>query len=408
VPSFAWYLTGTTLSNTAQWIQGVTLSWLVYDLTSSGTLLGTLNLARSLATVGLAPVAGVLIDRVSRRSLLYAISIWLFSISFGFGFVILGHPAVVWPLFLFTFLGGIGQAVSMPLRQTVIFSIVPRSLAPSAVALVQTGWAVMRSIGPAIGGFLILWVGPSGNFFVQAGAYALVGFTILKLNLPRAKPDSTGGSLRGGFREGWSYLATHRETRVFLFMGLILPLVIIPNFSALTPIYAKDIFAGGPDTLGGLLSAIGVGGIFGGFVTASLGRLERRGLLKLACLLFMSLSFVAMALASRLWVALLLMGLAGFFEMIFITTNATLLQLSIPDDVRGRVNGIASLRSGLMPVGAFIAGVGSDLVGPRSMSVFFGAVIAAIAVLVFLGSPTIRDYRLSRALRDSGTEHRAG
>ncbi len=103
----------------------MTLSWLVYDLTSSGALLGTLNLARSIAMVALAPIAGVAIDRLSRRGLLYTISIWLFSISFGFGFVLLDHPTVIWPLFLFTFLGGIGQAVSMPLRQTVVFSIVP-------------------------------------------------------------------------------------------------------------------------------------------------------------------------------------------------------------------------------------------------------------------------------------------
>ena len=167
----------------------MTLSWLVYDLTSSGAMLGTLNLVRSIATVGLAPVAGVAIDRFPRRGLLYATSIWLFAISFAFGLVLLGNPAIVWPLFLFSFLGGIGQAVSMPLRQTVVFSVAPRSMAPSAVALVQTGWAVMRSIGPAIGGFLILWVGPAGNFFVQAGAYALVTLTIIKLHLPYEKPD---------------------------------------------------------------------------------------------------------------------------------------------------------------------------------------------------------------------------
>ena len=95
LPPFAWFLSGTTLSNAAQWIQNVTLSWLVYDLTSSGALLGTLNLVRSIATLGLAPAAGVVIDRISHRRLLYAVSIWLFSISFGFGLVLLGNPAVV-------------------------------------------------------------------------------------------------------------------------------------------------------------------------------------------------------------------------------------------------------------------------------------------------------------------------
>jgi MFS family permease len=403
VPSFAWFLTGTTFSNAAQWIQQVTLSWLVYDLTSSGAMLGTLNLVRSIATLGLAPMAGVAIDRLPRRRLLYATSIWLCSISFSFGLVLLGNPTVVWPLFLYSFLGGVGQALSMPLRQTVVFSIVPRSLAPSAVALVQTGWAVMRSLGPAIGGFLILWFGPAGNFFVQAGAYALVTLTILKLNLPCEKLDVQRVKTGGSFREGWNYIASKPTTRAFLFMGWVLPLFIIPNFNALPPIYAKDIFAGGPDTLGTLLSAVGIGGIAGGFVTASLGQLERRGLLQLASLLLLSLSLLAFAVSTALWMALAFMALAGFFEMIYLTTNQTLLQLSIPNALRGRVTGIISLQSGLMPVGAFIAGIGSDLVGPRTMTIILGGIAGAIAVIAFFASPTIREYRLSQAMVGTDT-----
>jgi MFS family permease len=401
-PSFAWYLAGTTLTNSATWIQQVTLGWLVYDLTSSGTALGTINLVRSIATLGLMPLVGVAIDRLPKRRLLYATSIWLCAVCFAFGLVLLGNPAVVWPLFLYSFLGGIGQAFSMPLRQTMVFSIVPRRLAPGAVALIQTGWAVMRSLGPAIGGFLLLWFGPAGNFFVQAGAYALVTLTILKLRLPYEKPraEKTNAiaSSRAGFREGIRYILSEPTTLAFLLLSWVLPLFIIPNFSALPPIYAKDVFDGGPDTLGTLLSAVGTGGIIGGFVTASLGKVERRGLIQLGALLLLGLSFVAFASSSSFWVAIGCIGLAGFFEMIYLTTNQTLLQLSIPDELRGRVTSIASLRSGLMPVGAFVAGIGADLVGPRTMTLIFSGIIGAIAVIVYLASPIVREYRLSQAL----------
>lgn len=363
-------------------------------------MLGTLNLVRSLATIGLAPLAGVAIDRFSRRGLLYAVSLWLCAISVGFGLVLLGNPRVVWPLFLFSFLGGIGQAMSMPLTQTVVFSLVPRPLAPAAVALMQTGWAVMRSIGPAIGGFLILWFGPAGNFLVQAGAYALVSLTVMKLTMPYEKPDTGKARAHGSFREGWRYIVTQPATRAFIFMSWVLPLFIIPNFNALPPIYAKDVFAGGPDTLGILLSAVGVGGIVGGFVTASLGKQERRGVLQLAALLLLSLSLIAFALSTVFWVATLFIVLAGFFEMIYLTTNMTLIQLSIPDELRGRVTGIVSLRSGLMPVGAFIAGIGADFVGPRTMTIALGGIAGAIAVVAYMVSPTIREYRLSENLTD--------
>lgn len=401
IANFSWFLLGTTLSNSAQWIQQITLSWLVYDLTSSGALLGVINLVRSLATVGLAPVAGVAIDRLPRKGLLTVANGWLFAISAVFGVLLLVTPGAVWPLFAFAFLGGIGQAVTMPLTQTIVFSIVPRTLAPSAVALVQTGWAVMRSIGPAIGGFLILWVGPAGNFFVQAVAYALVALTILKLNLPPQKVVATNTSTRGSLREGLQHIIAEPTTRAFLLMGWVLPLFIIPSFSALPPIYAKDVFGGGPDTLGILLSGVGVGGIAGGFVSASLGQLDRRGLVQLASLLLLSVSLIFFALTSALWIALVCLALAGFFEMIYLTSNQTLLQLSIPDDLRGRVTGIVSLSSGLHPVGALVAGIGADLVGPRAITVVLSGIAGAIAVIVFFASPTVRDYRLSRAIAHS-------
>lgn len=398
VPSFAWFLSGTTLMNAGFWIQQVTLSWLVYDLTSSGAMLGTLNLVRSVATVGLATVAGVAIDRLPRRRLLYATSLWLLVVCFVFGLVLLGNPTAVWPLFLFSFLSGVGQAVSTPLRQTVVFSIVPRSMAPSAVALVQTGWAIMRSVGPSIGGFLIVWFGPAGNFFVQAVAYALVVLTVVRLKLPYEKLEVETTDTRGSFREGLKYVISEPTTLTFLLMGWVLPLFIIPNFSALPPIYAKDIFEGGPDTLGTLLSAVGVGGIVGGFVTAALEKVERRGVLQLAALFLLGLSFFAFALSSALWMAIVCMALAGFFEMIYLTTNQTLIQLSVPDALRGRVTSIVSLNFGLMPVGAFIAGIGADLAGPRTMTWVFSGIIVAIAVIVYWVSPIVREYRLSQAL----------
>ncbi len=398
IPSFTWFLTGSTLTNVAQWVQRVTLNWLVYDLTSSGVMLGTLNLVSSIATVGLAPLAGVVIDRFSRRKLLYVTNAWLLAISFGFGLALLGNSSLIWPLFLFSFLGGVGQALSMPLSQTVVFSVAPRSLAPNAVALVQTGWALMRSIGPAVGGFLILWFGPAGNFFAQAAAYALVLWTVFKLRMPYEKVETKNTESHGSFREGWNYVISHPTTLSLLLMSWVLPLFIIPNFNALPPIYAKDVFNGGPDTLGLLLGAIGVGGVVGGLVINSLGKSEQRGELQLGALLLLSLSLIAFAFSTKLWMGMICLALAGFFEMIYLTTNMTLLQLSIPAALRGRVMGIVSLRYGLTPVGAFIAGLGADLIGPSMTTIILSGIAGAIAVTVFFTSSTVREYGLSQAL----------
>ncbi len=393
-PNFTWFLGGTTLTNAAQWIQGVTLNWLIFDITSSGTILGLLNLVRSFATVGLAPIAGVAIDKIDRKKLLYVTSTWLLIITLAFGLALLGNPKIILLLFLFSFLGGVAQAISNPLRQTLVFSVLPRHLVPTGVALVQTGWAVMRSIGPALGGYLILWVGPAGNFFVQAGAYALVLLTILKLNLPFAQQETESTGSKDSLLEGWKYVKSHRDTRNFILMSMMLPLLIIPNFNALPPIYAKNVFNGGPDTLGLLLSAIGVGGIVGGIFVASLGKFKRRGLLQIIALLLISVAFFGVSLSTHLATTMIFMAIAGFCEIIFITSNTTLIQLSIPDEVRGRVMGIVTLRAGITPLGGVFAGFSADLIGPRYTTMVFAALIALIAIAILVSSPHIRNHTI--------------
>jgi len=156
--------------------------------------------------------------------------------------------------------------------------------------------------------------------------------------------------------------------------------------------------------LGFLMASVGAGGIAGGIITASLGHLERRGILQLASLFLLSLSLIVFALSTTLWVALLLLALGGFFEMIFLTTNQTLLQLSIPDNLRGRVTSVVNLNMALMPLGGLIAGVGSDLLGgPKMITIILAGIAASIPFLVLMYSPTVRNYRLSRAIASDST-----
>jgi len=399
IHNFRMLLTGTTLSHAAQWIQQVTLSWLVYDLTGSGTMLGSINVVRAVASLGMIPIAGVLIDRFNRRKLMFVETGWLFAITLGIGLLLIFGRSHIIYLFIFSFLAGLMTTLSATLRQVVVFNLVPRSHAPNAVALVWTGWSLMRSFGPGIGGFLILWFGPGGNFLFQAGAYALITVTIIQIQFPSWKSEAVQSSTLQNIKEGIRYVAKARVTRTFMMIGFVLPLFIIPIYNILTPIYAKDVFHGGSDVLGLLISSVGVGGFAGGMVTASLGRIERRGLVQLASLFLLSMTLIGFAFTETLWAAFSLLALSGFFEMIFLTTNQTLLQLSIPDHLRGRVTSVVNLYSVLFPIGALMAGAGSDLLGgPRMITIVLCSIAAIIAVSVFMGSTTVRNYRLSQAI----------
>lgn len=399
IRNFRYLLTGTILSNAGMWIQQVTVNWLVYDITGSGTILGSINLVQSIASVSMLPATGVLIDRANRRFLMLMTSGWMFTITLALGLLLLLSGSHIFYLFAFAFLGGLAQCIEGNLRQVVVFDLVPRPVVPNAVALIQTGWSLMRSFGPGIGGFLILWLGPGGNFLVQAGAYILIALSIIQIRFPKRDSGMVRGSAIQNIREGLKYIARERVTRIFMLMGFILPLFILPTFTILPPIYAKDVFHGGADTLGYLMASVGLGGIAGGIVTASLGRVERRGLIQLASLFLLSLTLIGFAFCTTLWVALLVLVVAGFFEMVFMVTNQTLLQLSIPDNLRGRVTSVVNLNAILMPIGGLVAGGGSDLLGgPKIITIILCCIAAVIAICAYFMSPTIRNYRLSQAI----------
>jgi len=303
-------------------------------------------------------------------------------------------------LFIFAFIGGMFQTVDVTLRQVLIFDLVPRTIAPNAVALLNTGWSLMRVVGPSVGGFFILWFGAGGSFMVQAGVYILVIITILFIKFPERKLDVNQNSPVQNIRDGLNYVTKQPVTRIFTIMGFILPIMIIPIFSILPPIYAVEVFHDESGrVLGFLMASVGVGGIAGGVVTASLRRFEHWGRLQLVSIFLMSISLIGFALSANLLLALLMMALAGFFEMIFLATNQTLIQLSIPNNLRARVTAVLNLTWVLSPVGSLIAGAGADLLdGPIEITIILSCAAAGLAVIIFLFSPTVRNYRLSSGM----------
>lgn len=398
--NFNLLLVTTTLSNAAQWLQQVSLNWLVYDITNSGTAIGTINVVRSISSIGLAPVAGVIIDHTGRRALLWMVKGWLFTISLALGLaLVMGYKSVTY-LYIFAFLSGIAQALDVALRQILVFDLVPRRYTPNAVALIQTGWSLMRSLGPSLGGFLILWFGAGGSFLTQAAIFVLIAISIFWMQFPARTAAKAKPNPLQDVREGLAFVLKDRNTRAFMMMGWLLPLLIVPTYIALPPIYAKEVFHGGPETLGLLMGSVGVGGIAGGVVVAALGKMERRGLLQIFSMILTCLTLIAFAFSSTLWVALVWLAFSGFFEMLYLTTNQTLLQLSIPDELRGRVTSLVNLNAALSPLGAFVAGAASDLLGgPKWVTVALCSIAGLISVLVFFFSPTVRNYRLSHAMK---------
>ena len=409
IRNFRFLLGGSILSSTAGNIQGIGLNWLVYNLTGSGTILGSINMVTSAMSLGMIPVSGFLVDRVRHRKLMFMTNLWLFIITLGLGFILFFGHAKISYLFIFAFLCGVTQTLNQTLGQVVTFDLVPRVDTPNAIALLQTGGYLTRSFVPAIGGFLILWFGAGGNFLFEAGAFALIILSITQLQFPAQKSAPIMGSSFQNIQEGIKYVAKQPVTRTFVLMGFILSLFTIPIVIILPPIYAVKVFHGGPNILGFLLASMGVGGIFGGVAAAFLSRLERWGLVQLASIFLLSLFLLAFAFTTKLWIALLLLSLGGFFEAISLATNQTLLQLSIPNELRGRVTSAVNLGSALFILGSLLAGAGSDLFGgPKMITIILAGTAAGICILIFMLSSTVRNYRLSEGIASNSARKPAG
>jgi MFS family permease len=220
------------------------------------------------------------------------------------------------------------------------------------------------------------------------------------IEFPAAKRDERKQSVGKNLLDGVSYIIKNPTTRLLISIGAIPPLLVMPSFFALLPVFAKDVFHSGPEALGVMMSSMGIGGLLGALFTASLGGFDRRGLLQLTALFTMSLSLLGLGLSPSLYVALPVLAIGGFCEMVYMTTNQTILQLSVPSEMRGRITSIFMLNMGLMPLGSLVLGIAADIFGAPTAVTVSGIAVVSLTTLVALLSSRLRNLRLSELNSD--------
>lgn len=398
--------TGDLFTSAAQWIQQTVVGWLVYDLTGSGSTLGAVNLMRSVPILLFSPAAGAATDRIPRSRIIAWSQVAMFALTFIVAGLIMADRLQVWHMFAFTLLISSAQTFNMPARQTFVFDLVPRRVAPNAVALSWLAFSLARSIGPAIGGALIVIFGPANNFILQGVAYLLVMTTVLMIRNPKPREVRPPQSFTTAMQEGYAFAVTDPQARITLVMSLISPMFLIPLHMALLPIFAARVFHSDAAGLGVLVGSIGFGGLFGGALTAALSRVDRRGMLQLVALLVMSaaeLSFCVVAgLTGNLWLAVPCLVIAGTAESLYTTTNTTVLQLAAPEHLRGSMAAVLQLSFLVMPIGGLLAGTAADYVGAPIVGVALTLTAFACGLAILLLSPRMRNLRLSHLTREPG------
>lgn len=388
---FALLWTGTVVMSAGQWLQQITLSWLVFERTGSPFLLGLINGLRFLPFLFTSLIGGVLADRMDRRRLMLWAQGYILIATMIMAVILLTGRAETWHLFAFTFISGAGWSMSQPVRQSIIPALVPRDDLLNALALSSAAFNITRTIGPAIGGFLLALLGGGGNFVIQVFCYAIVLAMIWAMRVPPLQESPTGRatSAWGSMLDGIRYVRARPMVRTLLILGLT-PMLLGMPYQSLLPIFAADVYGIGAGGLGILIGFAGFGSVIATFTVAGAGDFRRKGLLQLMALLALGGALTLYGLIAWLPLALLVLLVVGAGQMAYSTLNQTQLQTAISDDMRGRVMSLYMLNVGLVPAGSFAAGGIAELVGAQATVAGMGVLIVAIGVLALFRAKEMR------------------
>ena len=389
---YLWF--GTLCMSGGQWIQQVTLGWLLYDLTGSSVLLGLLNGLRAVPFLIASPIAGVAADRMDRKQLILVTQYALVVTTVAMGALVASGFLEVWHLFAFTLITGVAWAFVDPVRQTLVPALVPREDLMNAVALNSAAFNLTKIIGPSLGGILIVFSGAAGNFFVQSVAYLGVLASIHWITIPPTPPEARQSSALANLKEGLVYVWSNPSVFALMATALVPRIFAVP-YQTLMPVFQKDVLQVGPEGLGVLLAAPGAGAMLAGLMLATLAnRVRRQGVLMLVSLVSLGIVMNLFSWTTSFPMAILALIAVGGCQVFYMATTNTMLQVIVPDHLRGRVMSIYALDRGLMPVGALMAGLSAHMIGAPATVSYMGVVVILLAILVAWRAPVVRDIGL--------------
>jgi len=377
------FFIGQLISLIGTWMQMVAQPWLVYRLTGSSLLLGTVGFASQIPVFLLAFIGGAVADRFDRRRVVIATQTAAMILAFVLAFLTLTHTVKVWHIIVLSALLGLVNAFDMPARQAFIVLLVDRDDLMNAIALNSSIFNGARVLGPAVAGMLIAGIGEGWCFFVNGVSYiaVIIGLLLMKVDLERASAR-TGSGLRH-ILEGFRYVRRMRTIRTLLLLLALISLVGMP-YSVLMPVVADRILHGGARGLGILMGVTGVGALAGAMSLAV--RTGTRGLGKVVgyASAGFGVSLILFSISRFFWLSALFLVPVGFCFMVQMAASNTLVQTMVPDHLRGRVMAVhVMMFMGMAPFGSFIAGAIAEKLG-APMAIASGAIICLLGAGVFL------------------------
>jgi MFS family permease len=393
--NFRLFFGGQTISLLGSWMQSVALSWLVLVLTNSSFYLGLVGALQAVPILIFSFMSGVVADRFHKQRLLYLTQGGMMVVAIFLGFLVISHALNIWLLCLLTFLAGTGLAFDIPVRQAFIVEMVGKADLPNAIALNSTMFNGTRILGPALAGFLIAQVGMANCFFINAISFLAVLLALFLMELP-PPVKMPRVPMRAALAELRDYVKENQNLKLILIL-MTLVSVFGSSYFVLMPILARNVLGAGPGGFGILMATGGLGAFTGGLALAR--RLTRRPPMPsfIWGLAIFLVGLFALSLCRNFHLAMGAMFLIGAGVVTQLSTGNSLIQLNVPDQLRGRMMSLFSLIIvGSVPFGSMLYGIVATYLGP-SLTLTLGSLTAGVlSGLILWRYPNLRHLDFKR------------
>ena len=383
---FALFMGGSFISAMGMWFRVVTVSWVAFELTGSVFYLGVLTFAQLAPILFFGLLGGVLADRLDRRRLMLTVSTAVTLINTLLA--ALGAGGWLNPVVILVLVATLGlcDAVMFPTWQAVIKDLVPAQRLRAAVAVSSVRFNLSRVLAPALAGGLLSIAGPAVCLAVSAGGS--LGIILVTLAIrPRKLATSQPVSWWAAIGQGLDYARHEVDVRLLLLVTAGFGLLALP-YQALLPAYTQRQLGLGPDGLGTLLTAVGVGGIIGALITGSKYTNNREYRAMGVFTVVTGLGLLILGFAPTLATALLGLAIIGLGSFGFLTASQSTIQLIVPDRLVGRVMSLyIALAAGAMPLGSLVLGSVAEQSGTRIVMVIGGASALILCLPLLLRRP---------------------
>ena len=390
--NFRLFFGGQSISLVGTWITRVATSWLVYRLTGSELLLGVAGFAGQIPTLIITPFAGVLVDRHDRRRILLWTQVASLLQSALLAILTFTDIITVRQIIWLQVVQGIINSFDTPARQAFVSEMVEdRRDLPNAIALNSSMVNGTRIIGPSIGGLLIAAFGEGWCFTIDAVSYlAVIGSIVAMRVPPRARHEAAEMHLLEELRHGWRYVLQSVPIRSALLLVAIVSTAGTP-YTVLMPAIAAQVLHGGPNTLGLLMTATGVGALGGALYLAQRESVVGLGRIIMWASAVFGVGLIIFSQTTSLWFACLVLAIAGCGFMIHLAATNTVLQTIVEERLRGRVMSFYTMAFfGTVPIGSLLGGVMADRYGAMPTVMATGVVCLAGSAWFAYKLPAIR------------------